>query len=110
MPFDSLITWIAWGFLAVVSAGRLVAAQTAKFLAKQVFQFWQRVGLPMGSNHVNDTLRRRLQPQHQCGTSRGTGWRRAGGGSALRRTRAVAVSAGDYLRPWRLRAAPSFLL
>ncbi|MDD0857993.1 hypothetical protein NHF46_09895 [Arthrobacter alpinus] len=60
MSFELTFTWIAFGILAVAVAVRAIIVQTTKSQQHQVFLFWQRVGLPMGSQRVNDSLRRRL--------------------------------------------------
>ncbi len=60
MAFETQLTWLAVGFLVMVFVIRLIAAQTSRQQEKQLFQFWHRVGLPMGNDRVNLTLRRRL--------------------------------------------------
>ncbi|AIY00168.1 hypothetical protein ART_0569 [Arthrobacter sp. PAMC 25486] len=60
MPFESVLDWIAIGFLVAVFSYRLITVQTARYQQQQVFMFAQRVGLPIGTERINNSLRRRL--------------------------------------------------
>lgn len=61
MGFDSTLNWIMFGVLAAAFIYRLAVVQTVKEQQNMVLQFWQRVGLPMGHEGINDALRRRLR-------------------------------------------------
>lgn len=155
MSLDSGIALFTIGFLAVVFLIRLAAIQTARHQSRQVFQFWQRVGLPMGTERVNETLKRRLRRSANAALLGGLAGALLAAavlvllpepllsfnftwlvalpailiGTTLfdvaltlrdslfgprpdepRMARAMAVSAADYMSPWRLKAAPSLLL
>lgn len=61
MSFGSMFDWIAIGFLAAAFLYRLIALQFTAFQEKQAFEFWQRVGLPMGTEQINRSIRKRLR-------------------------------------------------
>lgn len=60
MPTDSVFLWIATGIIFVIIVGNLLAAQSKRVQRKQVFTFWQRVGLPMATDEINASVSRRL--------------------------------------------------
>lgn len=60
MALDSTFNWI---FICVVVFSvlvRIILEQTSRLQKKRVFQFWQRVGLPMATEQIHDSLRSRL--------------------------------------------------
>lgn len=61
MDFDNVLTWAIAAILGAIVAGNLVATQTRRFQEKQVLTFWQKVGLPMGTERINASVTRRLR-------------------------------------------------
>ncbi|WP_104091589.1 hypothetical protein [Arthrobacter sp. GMC3] len=61
MTLEPGITWLILGGLALLNVGMIVMVQTERSQQKQVLRFWHHVGLPMGSQKVADSLRRRLR-------------------------------------------------
>lgn len=61
MTVESEITWAVLAAALVLNIGYIILAQTDRFQNKQVFQFWQRVGLPMGTEQIAVSVRRRLR-------------------------------------------------
>lgn len=155
MTMPTTFTWIVTGLFGAMLVAGLIVGQTKRFQEKQVLTFWQRVGLPMGTEQINQAVRRRL---HRSGTAAAIGglagflvslvvllftpnpsysfghtWlvvlpavvigmtvfdvalslrdclfvQRPNG---PRMARLASVSTGDYMSPWRLRAAPSLLV
>ena len=60
MPTDSAFLWITTGVILLIIVGNLLAVQSKRVQRKQVFTFWQRVGLPMATDEINASVSRRL--------------------------------------------------
>lgn len=61
MDFNNVLTWTIAAILGAMVAGNLVATQTRRFQEKQVLTFWQKVGLPMGTERINASVSRWLR-------------------------------------------------
>ncbi|SEE44058.1 hypothetical protein SAMN04489740_1417 [Arthrobacter alpinus] len=60
MALDSTFNWIFICVVTFLVLVRIILEQTSRLQEKRVFQFWQRVGLPMGTEQIHDSLRSRL--------------------------------------------------
>jgi len=60
MAWEPALTWLILGALALLNVIAFLVAQTERSQQKQLLRFWHYVGLPMGSEKVAESLRRRL--------------------------------------------------
>lgn len=61
MNSDTALTWTIAAILGAFVVGNLVATQTRRYQDKHVLNFWQKVGLPMGTERINASVTRRLR-------------------------------------------------
>lgn len=61
MDSDTVLTWIVAASMGAMMVGFLVATRTHRFQEKQMLTFWQKVGLPMGTERINASVGRRLR-------------------------------------------------
>ncbi|MET4001677.1 MULTISPECIES: hypothetical protein [Arthrobacter] len=60
MSTDVGVSWVLLGMFALLAASVAAASQFRRFRQSQMQRFWDRVGLPMGTDEINTSVARRL--------------------------------------------------
>ena len=59
--FLLMLTWLSIAVIAFFTVVMLVVVQTSHYQERLVFRFWQRVGLPSGTDDIATAVRRRIR-------------------------------------------------
>lgn len=155
MDASPAIAWTVMALLAALFSVGLLTGRTKRSQERRVFTFWQRVGLPMGTEQINASVQRRLRRSATATLLGALAGLLAAAVALLllpnsastfdylwpvvlpavlvcatlldvvqtlrdslfvqrpdapRMARTVAVTAADYVSPWRLRLAPLLVL
>lgn len=66
MFLESSVDRFAVGFAVLVAVAEFIFVHSRRYQHKQVFMFWQQVGLPMGTDQIQESLRVRLRRSHKA--------------------------------------------
>lgn len=66
MFLESSVDRFAVGFAVFVAVAKFIFVHSRRYQHKQVFVFWQQVGLPMGTDQIQESLRIRLRRSNKA--------------------------------------------